>query len=65
MPILKIAEAEISKLKHEIDLINVKLRSKLFPEEKKKEGLEEIATEKPIKDDGLNELRELRKSGVG
>ena len=65
LPILKIVDVEITKLKHEIDMINAKLKSKFF--KKKPEDLEEAIepeTEKIISGDGFDDIRQLRKSGV-
>lgn len=60
---LKIIEAELEKLKHRIDFIDAKIKSKFFKEKKKDEDLEE-KTETTINDDGFEEARNLRKSGI-
>jgi len=60
-------EVEIEKIKQRLDNTEIKLRNKLLGK-KKDENLEDKTdldeNEKNIKDDGFNELRELRKSGV-
>jgi len=61
---LEIVEVELTKLKHEVDMINAKLKSKFF-KKKDGDGLEEkTETESIKKDDGFDSLRELRKKGV-
>lgn len=62
LPILKIVESEISSLKARADAMETRFRNKVFGK-KKEEDLEE-KTESDIKDDGFNELRKLRKSGI-
>ena len=62
LPILKIARDEIENLKHRIELIEAKFRSKIL--KKNLESEVDETTENSIKDDGFNELRQLRKSGV-
>lgn len=63
LDLFKIVDAEIEKLKHRVDSNELKMRSKLFVSKKKDEDLEE-KTDNLIKDDGFNEMRDLRKSGV-
>ena len=65
LPVLRVVDAEVSKLKHEVDVINAKLKSKWF-KKKEEEGLEGKTeeTESNIKDDGFDEIRNLRKNGV-
>ena len=63
LDLFKIVDAEIEKLKHRVDSNELKMRSKLFVSKKKEEDLEE-KTDNLIKDDGFNEMRDLRKSGV-
>jgi len=62
--LLKLSEVEISAISGRIDNVEAKLRKIIHGKNKRQEDLEEVVTEKPIKDDGFNELRELRKSGV-
>ena len=63
LDLFKIVDAEIEKLKHRVDSNELKMRSKLFVSKKKDEDLED-KTDNLIKDDGFNEMRDLRKSGV-
>jgi len=62
---LKYLDRAIAKIQNQIDFLEAKLRSKFLKFEKKKEDLEEkTEIDKSIKDDGFDDLRELRKSGV-
>ncbi len=62
LPVLKLASNEIETIKHQIDLLNLKFKSKFF--KKKEEEDLEAKTETSLKDDGFEEIRQLRQSGV-